>query len=76
MKPIYSFVIRIYRRDADAIAGVIEDVRTSRTAAFTSIADLWIVLSGKRRMPRRQARIPMTEPPTVLPPRSSGSRRS
>ena len=53
MKPIHSYVVRIYRRDAEAFAGVIEDVRTSRTAAFKSLADLWQVLSGKRRMSRR-----------------------
>jgi hypothetical protein len=54
LKPIRSYVIRIYRRDADAIAGVIEDVRSNHTAAFKSLADLWQVLSGKRRLPHRR----------------------
>jgi hypothetical protein len=59
VKPIQSYVIRIYRSEADALAGVIEDVRTSRTAAFQSHLDLWQVLSGQRRLLRRQARIPL-----------------
>ena len=40
MREIHSYVIRIYRRDADALAGVVEDVQSSRTAPFQSLAEL------------------------------------
>ncbi|AVP97177.1 hypothetical protein C7S18_08210 [Ahniella affigens] len=41
MNPLYSFVVRIYRRNQDHIAGVVEDVKTGRAQPFHSITDLW-----------------------------------
>jgi len=73
LKPIYSYVIRIYRRDADAIAGVIEDVRNNRSAPLRSAAELWQVLAGTRRLPRRPTAVP------ILPshhPKGPGSDRA
>jgi hypothetical protein len=73
LKPIYSYVIRIYRRDADAVAGVIEDVRSNRTAPLKSAAELWQVLTGTRRLPRRPTAVP------ILPshrPKGPGSDRA
>jgi hypothetical protein len=56
VREIDSYVIRIYRRDADALAGVVEDVQSSRTAPFQSLAELCEVLSGRKRFARRPAR--------------------
>ena len=56
MREIYSYVIRIYRRDAESLAGVVEDVQSSRTVPFQSLAELWEVLSGRRRLARRTVR--------------------
>jgi hypothetical protein len=56
VKPIYSYVIRIYRRDGEALAGLVEDVRTSRTAPFQSLAELCEVLSARRPFARRLQR--------------------
>lgn len=56
MREIHSYLIRIYRHDAEALAGVIEDVKSSRTAAFRSLAELCEVLSGRKRFARRPAR--------------------
>jgi hypothetical protein len=56
VKPIHSYVIRIYRRNADAFAGLIEDVQSSRTVPFHSLADLCEVLSGRKRFPLRSRR--------------------
>jgi hypothetical protein len=59
LKPIQCFVIRVYRRDTDAVAGVLEDVRSSRCAPFKSAADLWQLISGRRRMPARPRAVPI-----------------
>ncbi len=52
MRQIHSYVIRIYRRDASALAGVVEDVQTSRRAAFQSLAELCELLSGRKPFAR------------------------
>ena len=56
VKSIYSYVIRIYRRDGEAFAGLVEDVQTSRTAPFQSLAELCEVLSTRRPFSRRLLR--------------------
>jgi hypothetical protein len=56
LKSIDSYVVRIYRRDGEALAGLVEHVRTSRTAAFRTLTELCEVLSGRRRLPRRTLR--------------------
>ena len=55
MKPIPSYVIRVYRRDAHAVAGLIENVRTGRSAPFQSLAELCDLLVGRKPFPRRPA---------------------
>lgn len=58
MDPIRSFVIRIYRRDRQGIAGLVEDVRTGKSTPFSSLATLWAALtapSRKRRADTGQA---------------------
>lgn len=58
MREIRSYVIRIYRRNAEAFAGLVEDVRSSRTVPFQSLAELCEVLSGRKRFPARSPRQP------------------
>ena len=65
MRQIHSYVIRVYRRDADTLAGLVEDVQTGRSAPFQSLADLCDLLSGRKPFARRT-----TTPPT---PRSTTS---
>lgn len=48
MKPTPSYLIRIYRRDARTFAGLVEDVRTGRSRAFGSLAELCRLLAGRR----------------------------
>lgn len=55
MREIHSYVIRIYRRDAEALAGVIEDVQRARSVPFRSLAELGDLLSGRKPFPRRPA---------------------
>ena len=63
MKVIRAYVIRLYRRDATALAGVIEDVQSSRNAAFRSFAELAELLNGRRAFARRRAATtPSTSP--------------
>lgn len=53
MKQIHSYVIRVYRRDADAFAGLVEDVHTGRSAPFQSLPELCELLSGRKSFARR-----------------------
>lgn len=63
MRQIPSYVIRIYRRNAEAFSGLVEHVQSSRTASFRSFSELYDVLSGRKRFPRRSADRPDTTPP-------------
>jgi hypothetical protein len=56
MRQHHSFVVRIYRRDAETVAGLVEQVETGRAAAFHSLKDLCDLLGGQRAFPRRRAR--------------------
>jgi hypothetical protein len=49
MHPIRSYVVRIYRRDRRVVAGLVEDVRTGKSTAFRSLAELLEVLMGRAR---------------------------
>ena len=51
MREIRSFVIRIYRRDAKGVWGVLEDVQTGCFHSFHSALDLWAVLTSQEREP-------------------------
>lgn len=53
MRVIQSYVVRIYRRNSETRAGLVENVQTGRTAAFQSLADLCDLLSGRKPFPRR-----------------------
>lgn len=63
MSPIKSFVIRIYRQDRSGLAGTVEDVRTGRSRAFRSLAELWLALSGRRSAPDPTP-APSSQPPS------------
>ncbi len=56
MREIRSYLVRVYRHDAEALAGVVEDVRSSRIAPFQSLAELCQVLSGHKRFAPRAVR--------------------
>jgi hypothetical protein len=47
MREINTFVVRIYRRDGQGVAGVVEDVRTGCVHSFHSALDLWLVLTAR-----------------------------
>lgn len=53
MREIRSYLIRVYRHEAESLAGVVEDVQSSRIAPFQSLAELCEVLTGRRRFARR-----------------------
>lgn len=60
MKEIHSYVIRLYRRDAQACAGVVDDVERNRSAPFQSLAQLCEYLAGRKPFPRRKERAALT----------------
>jgi hypothetical protein len=47
MREICSFVVRVYRRDAAGISGVVEDVASGCVHSFHSALDLWLVLTAR-----------------------------
>ena len=53
MREIRSYLIRVYRHEAESLAGVVEDVQSSRIVPFQSLAELCEVLTGRRRFARR-----------------------
>lgn len=44
MAPGPTFIVRLYRRNARALAGVIEDVRSGIRIRFGSATELWSAL--------------------------------
>jgi hypothetical protein len=52
VKEIESYLVRIVRREGDALAGVVEQVRTGKTAPFATLAELSDLLGGRRRFAR------------------------
>jgi hypothetical protein len=54
LKTTRSYVIRIYRRDADTFSGLVEDVQTSRVAAFQCFTELCDLLAERKPFPRRR----------------------
>lgn len=49
MRPIRSFVIRIYRQGKSGTDGVVEEVKTGRSVAFHNSEELWQALRPHRR---------------------------
>jgi hypothetical protein len=51
MEVLRSFVVRLYRKDLEEVAGVVESVETGETASFQSPEELWAAL---QRVPSRR----------------------
>ena len=49
MRPIRSFVVRIYRQGKTSLDGVLEDVSSGRSLPFHSSEELWQALKLRRR---------------------------
>ncbi|MFO1320345.1 MAG: hypothetical protein U1F52_12060 [Burkholderiales bacterium] len=56
-----SYVVRIYRRDARSIAGLVEDTSRGSTAPFQSMEELWSLL-GQPGPRRKRGSIPGAVP--------------
>jgi hypothetical protein len=67
VREIHSYVVRVYRRDGEATAGLVEDVATGRTAPFQALHDLCELVSGRRPFPRRRASDQVGEGPASKP---------
>jgi hypothetical protein len=50
---VQSFVVRIYRRDRRArrLVGVVEEAGVEGKRAFTTLEDLWRILTASRSRP-------------------------
>lgn len=60
MRQILHFVIRVYRRDTEVFAGLLEDVQSGRSRPFQSLAELCELLAARK--PRPRARDSATDP--------------
>lgn len=67
MNEISSYLVRIYRRDGQTMAGLVEQVKSGRTAPFLNGAQLIELLEGRRRFARRRIRRLHTGPGTATP---------
>lgn len=47
-----SYVVRVYRRSMQQFAGFVEDVRTGRSRAFSTAAELWRAIGGSGPDPK------------------------
>ncbi|HEX5651088.1 MAG TPA: hypothetical protein VFX69_15630 [Steroidobacteraceae bacterium] len=62
-----TYVVRVYRRTATAMAGHVEDVETGRARVFATPAELWAAVQGppaalvEPRSPTIDAREPTEE---------------
>ena len=45
MQVLRSYVVRVYRQEADGVAGVVESVETGDVMPFRSADELWTTLS-------------------------------
>jgi hypothetical protein len=62
-----SYVVKVYRQQADALAGTVQDVRTGRTVPFQTMEELWQAVrrpppgSGKRGAAAKRVSTPSLE---------------
>jgi hypothetical protein len=54
MEVLRSYVVRVYRQESDAVAGVIESVETGDVTPFRSSDELWATLSRPLSVRRSQ----------------------
>jgi len=52
VREIISYVVRIYHREGGMPAGLVEQVKTGKTAPFATLAELSDLLSGRRSFGR------------------------
>jgi len=45
MEVLRSYVVRVYRQEAEGVAGVVESVETGNLSPFRSSDELWATLS-------------------------------
>ena len=50
---VRSSVVRIYRSDSEHMAGVVEDVESGRSVAFSSMEELWDALRTSSGTPKQ-----------------------
>jgi hypothetical protein len=62
---VQSFVVRIYRRDRRArrFVGVVEEAGVEGRRAFTTLDELWSILTVSRRETTPPRRSPSPRPP-------------
>ena len=63
-----SYIVRIYRREVDGVAGVVEEASSRRVKGFSSLAELLELLRHPPKAPRRRAARTIT-------PKSKGDKR-
>lgn len=68
MRPIRSFVIRIYRQGKSRLDGVVEEVHSGRSVAFHDRDELWQALRPHRRPRVASTDDAATEAPTDSEP--------
>jgi hypothetical protein len=56
VREIRSFVVRVYRRDAKGVWGVVQDVQNGCTHTFHTPEHLWTVLSAAPHEPPTEGR--------------------
>ena len=54
MQVLRSYVVRVYRQEADGVAGVVESVETGDVTPFRSPDELWNTLSRPPSVRRSQ----------------------
>ena len=55
MEVLRSYVVRVYRQEADGVAGVVESVETGNVSPFRSSDELWATLSRPSSALRSQS---------------------
>jgi hypothetical protein len=65
VREIDSYLVRIVRRDGDAIAGSVEQVQSGRTASFATLAELLELLSGRHAFVRKRLHSPTSDTPST-----------
>lgn len=61
MQHLRSYVVKVYRQQAEVLAGTVQDVQSGRTVPFQTMEELWQAIrrpppaSGRRPSRRRTA---------------------
>ncbi len=60
MEVLRSYVVRVYRQDAESVDGMVESVDTGKAMPFHTARDLWVALC-RPAPPGRQQNNPLKE---------------